>query len=226
MYETALRVTVEAVSAFICLILLWFMVKPYRLTREDRYLGLPLGFGFLGLTYILGAISFSMPDYFFKGLDWLQLIARTLAFTFLAVTYYFSRKPLRNSRIIWDVTFSLLIIIVTSLVAVGITLTGLNSNTYQTAQVYIRIFNIICLVYISFHTVRSHLEEPDPSTIWIPFGFIILGVSQFSLLIWAIDRSLSAFWGALVLRLVALIIFLLVSYNTFYKGAINENNFP
>ena len=226
MYETALRVTLEAVSAFICFILLWFTVKPYRLTREDRYLGLPLGFGFLGLSYILGSIAFSIPDYFFKGLDWLQLIARTLAFTFLAVTYYFSRKPLKNSKIIWDVTFSLLIITITSLVAVGITLTGLNSNTYQTAQVHVRIINIICLVYISFHTLRSHLEEPDPSTIWIPFGFIMLGVSQYSLFIWAIDRSLSAFWGALVLRMVALIIFLSVSYNTFYKGAINENNFP
>ena len=225
MFETALRVAVEAVSAFVCFILLWFMVKPYRLTRENRYLGLPLGFGFLGLSYILGTIAFSIPNYFFKGLDWIQLIARTLAFTFLAVTYYFSRKPLKNSRIIWDVTFSLLIIIITSLVAVGIALTGLSSNTYQTAQVYVRIINIICLVYISFHTVRSHLEEPDPSTIWIPFGFIMFGVSQFSLLIWVINGSLSAFWGGLVLRLAALIIFLSVSYNTFYKGAINENNF-
>ena len=217
MYETALRVTVEAVSAFICFILLWFMVKPYRLTREDRYLGLPLGFGFLGLSYIFGVVAFSIPDYFFRGLDWLQLIARTLAFTFLAVTYYFSRKPLKNSRIIWDITFSLLIITITSLVAVGITITGLSSNIYQTTEVYVRIINIICIVYISFQTLRSHLEEPDPSTIWIPFGFIMLGVSQYSLLIWAIDKGLVAFWGALALRLVALIIFLSVSYNTFYK---------
>jgi hypothetical protein len=217
MYEIALRVTAEAISAIICFILLWFMIKPYRLTKEDRYLGLPLGFGFLGLSYILGTIAFSIPSYFFKGLDWLQLIARTLAFTFLAVTYYFSRKSLKNSRIIWDVTFSLIIVAITSLVAVGIILTGLSSQAYRTAEVYVRIFNIICLVYVSFHILRSHVEEPEPSTIWIPFGFIMLGISQYSLLIWAIDRSLSAFWGALLIRLAALVIFLSVSYTTFTK---------
>ena len=49
------RIIVEVVSTIICVILVKFMFKPYRLTGEGRYLGLPLGFGFLGLSYFIAA---------------------------------------------------------------------------------------------------------------------------------------------------------------------------
>jgi hypothetical protein len=59
MYDLTIRVVVEIASAILCFILLVFMIKPYRLTREGRYLGLPLGFSFLGVSYFLGAIALS-----------------------------------------------------------------------------------------------------------------------------------------------------------------------
>jgi hypothetical protein len=219
MYDPTIRTVVEVVSAIMCFILLRFMIKPYKLTGEGRYLGLPLGFGFLGVSYILGAIAFSNIILSFRQLAYLQLFARTFAYCFLVVTYYFSRKRSENSRIKWDITLSLLIVGLAASIVTGIIIPQFAIDSYQATQVYVRSFNIICLIYISIHTLRSHIKKPDPMTIWIPFGFILLGISQYSLLIWAIDGSIFAFNGALVLRLAGLAIFLLVTYLTFNKSS-------
>ncbi len=54
-----MRFAVDAVSAIMCVVLVRFMIKPYQLTRESRYLGLPIGFGLLGLSYVFGLFFFS-----------------------------------------------------------------------------------------------------------------------------------------------------------------------
>jgi hypothetical protein len=227
MYEE-IRIAIEVVSAVICFILIWFMAKPYSLTREARYLGLPLGFGFLGISYFVVAMAISIPGYFTTQLAWFQLLPRTFAFLFLAVTYYFSKKPSKKSRLIWNLTLSSLILVLVTLVILGIINPQLASDSYLATSVYFRIFNLICLSYISIHALSSHIKSREPSTIVIPFGFILLGINQYSILIWSVDRSFFAFWGALAFRLAALAVFLFVSYIAFHssnKGvAGNENN--
>ena len=52
MYEVP-RIIIEVASAIIYFILVKYMIKPYSLTREQRYLGLPLGFAFLGISEII-----------------------------------------------------------------------------------------------------------------------------------------------------------------------------
>ncbi len=214
MYDPTIRTVVEVASAILCFILLRFMIKPYKLTGEGRYLGLPLGFGFLGVSYIIGAIAFSQT-FPFKEIAYVQLLSRTFAYSFLVLTYYFSKKPSKNSRVKWNIALSLLIVSLAASILVAFVLPKFAIESYQATQVYVRIFNIICLIYISIHTLRSHVSKPDPTTIWIPFGFILLGISQYSLLIWSIDGSIFAFNGALALRLAALTIFLFVSNLTF-----------
>ena len=216
MINATIQVTIEAISAALCFILVRFMIKPYSLTRESRFLCLPLGFGFLGASYILGAIAFTQTSFSVNALAWLQLLSRTFAYAFLVVTYYFSKKPSKNSQIIWNIVLSLLIVALLSSVAAVIIVPQFTVNSYQATQIYVRIFNIICLAYISIHTLRSHLKNSEPATIVIPFGFILFGISQYSILIWAIDGSNFAFIGGLVLRLAALAVFLIVAYRTFY----------
>jgi hypothetical protein len=76
---SAIEVSVEIVSALLCFALLRFMYKPYKLTRESRYLGLPLGFAFLGIAEILLVIGieFSSGDFRFYS-----LLTRTFAYVF------------------------------------------------------------------------------------------------------------------------------------------------
>jgi hypothetical protein len=215
MYYDEIRVVIEVVSAFMCFILVWFMAKPYNLTRERRYLGLPLGFGILGISYAVSTAAYTIPDFYRSELAWLQLLPRTFAFLFLAVTYYFSKKPSKNARLIWDITISSLVFFLLTAVISVLIVPQFGSGSYLSSSVYFRVSNLICLFYISIHTLSSHIKNPEPSTIVIPFGFILLGMNQYSIIIFALDRSYFAFWGALVLRLAALVIFLFVSYKAF-----------
>ena len=219
MYDLTIRIVAEVVSAILCFILLRFMIKPYRLTGEGRYLGLPLGFTFLGISYILGVIALSGLFSPYMELAWIPLLARTFSFSFLVVTYYFSKKPSKNPRLLWDTTLSLLIIVLIASVAAVLIFPQFAASSYMPTQEYFRIFDIICLAYISFYTLRNHIRNLDPTTIWIPIGFILLCISQYSILIWAIDRSNFAFTGALLIRMAGLIVFLIVSIRTFYSSS-------
>jgi hypothetical protein len=198
------------------------MIKPYQITKENRYLGLPLGFGFLGATYALSAFVYFLPYFFGNATIYLQNIVRSFAFIFLCMTYYFSRKSAENSRHIWNTTLILLIIVFTSS-AILISILNIGLPSYQLISGITRVFNLIFIVYLCAHTLRSHIETPSSDTLWSPFGYILLGISQYSLIIYASDNSMSAWWGALAIRWAGLAIFLIIAYRSFYKknGLIN-----
>jgi len=194
------------------------MIKPYSFTKKSRYVGLPLAFALLGVSYLFSAITYAQPSFFAEYLLWFQLVARTFAFVFLAATYYFSKKPAKTSQLLLNLTFSLIIVIIMASFLSVIFAPQFNFQNYRTASIYVRIFIIICLAYITIHVLRSHVQKPDSSTLSIPLGYILLGISQYSLLIWAVDGSMLAWWGALVLRWGGLAIFLFVAYQTFYRS--------
>jgi len=210
------RITIEVVSAIACFILVRFMIKPFRLTGESRYLGLPLGFGFLGVSYAFSALSYS-SIFAFSNSAWVQLFVRAFAFLFLAVTYYFSKSE-KKPKLLWNMTLGLLAAILTIVILLAIISPPFLWPDYRLNQAYVRVFDLICLSYISIHALKSHIEQPDPTTLMSPLGFILLGFGQYSLLIWAVDASLFAFFGALALRLAGLAVFLYVSYRTFYSS--------
>jgi len=209
------RITIEVVSAIACFILVRFMIKPFRLTGETRYLGLPLGFGVLGASYAFSALSYS-PLFDFTNKGWVQLFVRAFAFLFLATTYYFS-KSTKKPRLLWNMTIGLLAAILAILTLLLIISPQFQLSEYQLAQIYVRGFSLLCLSYISIHALKSHVEQSDPTTLAAPFGYILLGIGQYSSLIWAVDRSYFAFFGGLALRLAGLAVFLYVSYSTFYS---------
>jgi hypothetical protein len=215
MYYQEFRVSYEVIAAVICFILVWFMVKPYRFTKKGRYAGLPLAFGFLGASYLFSALTYALPSFINLDMLWFQLIARTFAFVFLSATYFFSKKVSEKSQFLWNITFSGIVVAIVMLVIAILFLPQLNFENYRVASSYVRVFIVISLVYVIIHTLRNHTAKPD-STILTPLGYILLAISQYSLIIWATDVSMIAFWVALGLRLGALAIFLFVTYVTFY----------
>ncbi len=215
MYDVE-RITIEVVSAIACFILVRFMIKPFRLTGETRYIGLPLGFGFLGASYAFSALSYS-PIFDFTNRGWVQLFVRAFAFLFLAVTYYFSKSE-KKPKLLWNMTLGVLATILTILILLAIISPQFLWPDYRLNQIYVRAFDLICLFYISIHALKSHIEQPDPTTLMSPLGFILLAIGQYSLLIWAVDASILSFFGGLALRLAGLAVFLYVSYRTFYSS--------
>ena len=193
------------------------MIKPYKLTGESRYLGLPLGFGFLGLTYALSAFIYAQPYVLGTATLYIQLVVRAFAFVFLVVTYYFSRKSVENTQRFWNATLAVLIVaaFVTSFVLIRIPVVDLPN--YSVLSAFVRVFNLVCIAYLCAHTLRSHLEKPDPETIWIPLGYFLFGISQYSLIIYAVDNSMTSWWGALAIRWAGLAVFLIISFRSFYR---------
>jgi len=216
MYDTEL-IAIEAVSAIACFILVKFMVTPFRLTRETRYLGLPLGFGFLGVSYIFTALShISLID--FSGKWWIQLFFRAFSFLFLAITYVFSRSVKKHDKL-WTTTLGLLVSILMLLILLAIISPLTLGSGYNSAQIFVRVFNLICILYITSHVLKSHTDNPDdPRTLYFPFGYISLGIGQLLQIIWAVDKSYLAFWTGIAFRFIGLAIFIFISYRIFYSS--------
>ncbi|HSV50446.1 MAG TPA: hypothetical protein VLH35_09015 [Candidatus Acidoferrales bacterium] len=193
------------------------MTKPYRVTGESRYLGLPLGFGFLGLSHLFSAYTFFAPPAYRDEVVWFQLSARSFAFAFLALTYYFSKKPSKNSRLWWNITLSVLVVaLLMCFILAGIS-SQLASTAYRAGEIYARLFNVICLTYISIHIVRVYLKKHEPRKGRIALGFIQFAISQALLIIWAAYVNYTAFWVAMALLLSGLCFIVVVSYQAFYR---------
>jgi hypothetical protein len=141
--------------------------------------------------------------------------SEAFAFAFVAVTYYFSKKPSKNLRLWWNTVYACLAVIAVILYLILVEPPMFGVSTLNGANEDVLFFNIVCLTYISVYTLRNHALKPDAETMLIPFGYVLLGFSQYSLLIWSLDSSFSAFVGANFLRLVGLLIFLFVSYSAF-----------
>ena len=208
------RIAIEVISAIACFILLRFMLKPFRVTGQNLYLGLPLGFGFLGLSYAFSALSYS-PLFNFPNWGWMQLFVRGFAFLFIAVTYYLSKSE-KTTRQLWNMTFGLLAAILIFLILLAIISPQISRSDYVFYYIFIRVFSFISLGYISIYALKRHVEQPDPTTLLVPLGYILLAMDQYSSIIWVVDASYLALFGGLAFRLASLAVFLYVSYRTFY----------
>jgi hypothetical protein len=211
-------IPLELVSAALCFVLVRFMIKPYLFTGDSRYVGLPFGFAFLGMSYFSMALAFYLsPLHFADEINWAGILLEAYAFIFLAITYYFSGRAFKRSvRLAWQLVFSgmILAVFVSLVIAFGSPI--LTLPTVRDADRYISVLEIILASYIVVNTLRSHSLKPDPKTIWAPIGFILLAFAEYSSLIWSLDSSLSALIGAYLVRITGLLVFLYVSYRVFY----------
>ena len=193
------------------------MIKPYLATREGRYLGLPLGFGFLGTSYALSSIAHASAAYPANDLYWLQLVMRPFAFAFLTFTYYFSNKT-SNKRHLWDMSLSAILVALTALFILFVVAPQIAISNYRVLGIFVRAFNLTCLIYITIHTLQRNLENTNSRTILTPLAFFLLAVSQYSLLAWSIEGQGGdfAFYGGIVIRFMGLIALVFVAVRSFF----------
>ncbi|MBN1358164.1 hypothetical protein JW988_05285 [Candidatus Bathyarchaeota archaeon] len=214
LYEVE-RISLEAISAIVCFILLKFMIRSYQATGENRYLGLPLGFGFLGASYAFSALSYSQI-FSFSNWGWIQLFIRGFAFLFLAITYYFSKSE-KNVKLLWNTSFGVLIIMFTSLILFAIFSPEISRSDYVLYYILIRVVSLLCVFYIIVHSLARHVKKPE-STLLAPLGYVLLAIDQYSSLIWVVDASYFALFVGLLTRLGGLVLFLLIAQRTFFRS--------
>lgn len=212
--EDLVLIVIEGFSAVLAFILVRFMIKPFRVTGEGRYLGLPFGFGLLGVSYVFMGVALCLSNpLIIERTKWLQLFTGAYAFVFLAVTYYFSR--IKTSRKVRPLTQAIIALLILMLVFLFITFflpPVFVLPSYKAADEYFRLFNMILAIYITIETLVGHVQEPNPKTVLAPLGYALLAFSQYSFLVWSLDSSFSAFAGAHIIRVASLLVFLFVSY--------------
>lgn len=203
----------ELISAALALILAYFFLRAYRLTRSIYLLGFPVGFSFLASSYVsLGmALLYQSEAAVSESFLWLRLITQTFGFAFIAFSYYFSSKAERATKyFLGTISFASLISIFLFLGALVVSPPFLKFPSVNVADEWFAIGNLVFLGYVIYHLVK-HLDSSRvaiPGLVWAPSAFSLLWLAQYSLLIWGIDGSQTAFIFAHGARLTSLILFI------------------
>jgi hypothetical protein len=201
-----------ALSAVLATALSYLFLKSYRLHHSVFLLGLPVGFLFLAVSNIFMCLFLvyggSAPSLTFL---WIRVVTRTIGFAFIVFSYAFS-----NSAI--DMTKKALVgILLVSVASVSLILFALfvappqlELPSLRAVDEYFRIANMFFLGYIIYVLIRK-LETTTGEVsklVSAPMAFTILWISQFSMFIWGVDGSNTAFTAAQVMQVIALALFL------------------
>lgn len=209
----------EFASTLLASIIVYLFAKAYRTVHATYLLGLPIGFSFLASSYLFLGISMlheTSNAAISESFLWLRIATQTFGFVFVAFTYYFSSRDERTSRNL------LLVISFASTVSVSLIMVGavlyaplLGASSVDVVDEILGAVNLVFVGYIIYHLsirLKSLLKEEIAGVLWTPFAFILLWLSQYSLLIWTVDGSQTAFTLAHVARLASLILFIYIYY--------------
>jgi hypothetical protein len=209
----------ELVSTFLTSFIVYLFAKAYRTVHSTHLLGLPLGFSFLASSYFFLGISMlheTSNVAISESFLWLRIVTQSFGFVFVAFTYYFSSKDERTSKNLLLV-ISFVSAVSVSLIMVGAAISApfLGISSVQDFDVILGAVNLVFVGYVIYHLskgLKLLFKEETPGVMWTPFAFILLWLSQYSLLIWAIDDSQTAFAFAHAARLASLILFIYIYY--------------
>jgi len=153
-----------------------------------------------------------------ERMQWLQLFIEAYAFIFLAMTYYFSAKKHERKK---DLLIQVLVSLIFLMLIISLTVVFIpppfTLPNYKIVDEHFRIFNMSIAIYVTLYTLRRHVRKPDSKTMLAPLGYALLAFSQYSFLIWSLDSTFSAFVGAHIIRVAGLLVFLFISYKTYFS---------
>lgn len=209
----------EFVSTVLALIVVYFFSKAYRLTRSLYLLGLPVGFSFLASSYVfLGmSLSYESDVAVSEQFLWLRLITQSYGFAFVAFTYYFSLRTERaTKRFLGIISFASVVSILLFFGALVVAPPFLELPSVNVVDEFFRIVNLVFLGYIIYNLGKrlEQSREAISGLIWAPTAFSLLFLAQYSLLIWGIDGSQTAFVFAHAVRLASLTLFIRIYYSS------------
>jgi len=200
----------------LAIVLVYFFLKAYRFTRVIYLLGLPVGFSFLASSYVfLGLSSFYESDVMVtEQFLWLRLITQNFGFAFVAFAYYFSSKAEgATRRSLFIISFASGMTLLLFFVAAILGPPFLELPSASVLDEYFRAGNLALLGYVIYYLVRrlESYHERIPG-LWAPTAFSLMWLAQYSLLIWGIDASQTAFVFAHAARLGSLALFIRIYY--------------
>jgi hypothetical protein len=214
----------EFVSTVLASIVVYFFSKAYRFMRSTYLLGLLVGFSFLASSYIfLGMFLFYENNAAIsESCLWLRLITQCYGYAFIAFAYYFSGKTEKTTKYFLGlISLFSAISVILFFVALIVAPPFLELPSIGVVDECLRVANLIFLGYIICNLVK-HFESSHKAIsglIWTPLAFSLLWLVQYSLLIWGIDGSQTAFIFAHIARLASLTLFISIYHSSERVGS-------
>lgn len=226
----ALVVIITAVSVSLSLMISRYFFKSYTFSGFGYLLGLPVGFAFLGASFIFEASSLmSRADpLLYPAFFWIQMSLQSEAFALIALSYYYKNSDTSGSgRSVRprDVLVSMLPLAMVTIPFIVPTLTLAAAPYFNYADLadlsfYLRIFNMAVIAYIFKSTIASLVRAANIKMLYVPAAFALLWLEQYSLVLAYFDNSVIAFIGSAAARMAGLVLFAYIMHSVSSKRTI------
>lgn len=202
-------------SVLLSLIISRGFFRSYSFAGFGYLLGLPVGFAFLGASFLfeLSSVLFRSDPILHPAFFWIQMLLQAEAFALIALSYYYkSSKDEQGRHIVRDIGITaipLLMIAIPFLLPTSVLALEPYFNYAEFADLsfYLRIFNIAVIAYIFKSTIASLVKAANLKLLYVPAAFALLWLEQYSLIIAYFDNSAVAFIGSALARVAGLAVF-------------------
>ncbi len=205
---------IDGVSAILAFTLALFFAKSYRVMPSSYLLGLHTGLVLIGSSYLLSAL---LAFFLLAPLRFTTVILATMGYAFAALSYsYLGSEESQTTQQKGLVAISTLAVAVMLIMSMLLTTVAPAAAEGVIVQSF-RTANLVFVSAILAHIARLlHIGQPRLVFVASAFGFFWL--SEYSLLIWSLDVSLTALAFSYFARLAALGMLAYVVYRSFGKG--------
>ncbi|MGI0036875.1 MAG: hypothetical protein ACRD99_00780 [Nitrososphaera sp.] len=212
---------ITAMSAALSLVISRRFFNSYSFAGFGYLLGLPVGFAFLGASYLfeLSSVLFQADPVLHPAFFWIQMLLQAEAFALIALSYYYRssgrERQLHVTRDIAITLIPLLMIAIPFLIPTTVLVSEpyFNYAGFADLSFYMRIFNIAVIGYIFKSTIVSLVRAANVKMLYVPAAFALLWLEQYSLVIAYFDNSVVAFIGSALARLAGLAAFAYVMHS-------------
>jgi hypothetical protein len=208
LFTTAFIVVLASLIAF-------HFFRCYRIAGLRHLLGMPTGFAFVAVSYLLVNINLWINDV--TELDsviiWISSIILSYGFSLIAVSYHYKSTSFSDSaRLIKIMSIALIPLMAVSF---GIVLsTPIHELIpFTMLDEYFYVFNIVALGYILIKSFKGILTDGNPKTMYIPVSYTFLLLGQLLMYNWAVNGDASNIINALLVNLAGLSLFTYTLYH-------------
>jgi len=204
-----------------------YFFKSYRFSGFGYLLALPVGFAFLGASFLfeMTSLMYRADPVLHPALFWIQMSLQSEAFALVALSYYYKNSdgkspawPVR-ARDVLATALPMAMVAIPFIVPTAALVSEPYFNYPDLADLslYMRLFNIAVVGYIFKSTVVSLVKAANIKMLYVPAAFALLWLEQYSLVIAYFDNSVVAVIGSALARIAGLALFAYVMHSVTSK---------
>jgi len=226
----ALAAVITVVSVSLSLVISRYFFRSYTFSGFGYLLGLPVGFAFLGASFLfeMSSLMYRADPLLYPAFFWIQMSLQSEALALIALSYYYKNSDASGSgrkvraRDVFVTMLPLGMVAIPFLVPTLSLATGpyFNYSGLADLSFYMRIFNIVVIGYIFKSALASLIRAANVKLLYVPAAFALLGLEQYSLVLAYFDNSVGAFIGSAAARIAGLALFAYIMHSVTSKRRI------